>query len=116
MPYSPRKVSFLERECLREANRALRSSNSLSREQFLHLQIQTNSPFERIVLVLCGLAVGGGALWLFFAQDTLLGSGIFAAIALLIIIIGALGRRKTVESVFQGLDPAVSSAIFEALF
>lgn len=116
MPYSPRKAAYLEQQCLKEANRALRSSGGLSRDDLLHLRIQTCSPFERLFILACAVALGVLAAWLYYAKGEKIGGVVSAGLSVILLLVAFLGRKATVESVFKALDVQITSRILDALF
>ena len=115
MAYSPRKLEYIERECLKEANRAMRSGE-LSKDAFLQIRIQTCSPLERIVVSLGAVFAIGLAAWLYFAKEATIAAIVFSVLGLLLFVVAAFGRRSTVSSVFRVIDTQVSVRILDALF
>ena len=115
MAYSPRKLEFLERECLKEANRAMRSGK-MSKEAFLKLRIQTYSPLERLVVLVGAIIAGGFAAWLFLVKDSAIVAAIFVVLSLFLLLIAAFGRHSTVVSVLHAIDTRITMQILDAIF
>ena len=115
MAYSPRKLGYIERECLKEANRAMRTGD-LSKEAFLQIRIQTCSPLERLIVLLGAVTSIAFASWLYFAKESTIAAIVLCALSLLLFVVSAFGKRSTVGSVFRVIDAQISLRILDALF
>jgi hypothetical protein len=119
--YREHRKRFLERAALREARKALRrsSSGSFTKDDMLHLRIQTLEPWLRILVIIIGL-VCWGAIWL-ITHDA--GTDINIWVLLLLGFLGlffvgtgVFGWKKTVEEVLGMLGEAVISNLLDSLF
>jgi len=109
MKTSERRARFLERQCF------ARAKHAKSRDDFLQLQVQTCTPFERALVFVAGLVFGGVAVWAYFAE-AIVPASIFGAFAAVLIFVGLRGRKRSVDSAFHGLDAAITNGILDALF
>lgn len=109
MRFSDRRARFLAQQCFSRAR------GGRSREDFLRQRVQVSTPFERIVVAGGGLLLGTLAVWAFLAAQTVL-AVLLGVMGGILLIVGARGRRRTVEVVFRGLDGAITERILDALF
>lgn len=109
--------AFLEQAARKAAaqERARRHQARWTVAELKHLKLQTVEPWKRVILGGAGLATVGGGAWAIHADVDWLGIILIVA-GLLLISAALIGRRRTVEAVFESIDVVdLFSGIFDAI-
>ena len=98
------------------ARKKLRKRAPATRKEASHVKIQLWAPWQR--LLVAGLSFVCLVLSIHFYESSLLLASIFGLLFVICLIIAIIGRRKTIDSIIDGLDfpGEIVSSIFDGLF
>jgi hypothetical protein len=108
---------YLEKAALKEAQKALAKNGreSLNPESFARLRIQTVEPWKRLSLAFTSLLMIGAGVYLLSTGDFWPGV-IVISLGLGVLALAVFGSRKTIGSVFDGVDLiSLAAETFDAL-
>jgi uncharacterized membrane protein HdeD (DUF308 family) len=111
-----KRAQQVEKTALKAAQKAVHRhpGQPLSRDELLQLRIQSVPTWKRVVLVCLG--VGLFVLGALLVPDPSTAGGVsLCVIGLAILLIGILGRRRTVESCLNELGSGLADGVVEAV-
>lgn len=96
---------YLEQVALREAQKAFdkNTPDSLSRDSFGRLHIQTVEPWKRILLAVIGLPLLGTGIALICTGSFWAGV-VLGVIGIGVLALAVLGRKKTIDAALDSVD------------
>ncbi len=100
----------------RKARKKLKKRLPKTRREASDIKIQLWAPWQR--LLIAGLSFVWLGLSIHFYESSLLLASIFGLLFVGFLIVAIIGRRKTIDSIIEGLDLPVDlvSSIFDGLF
>jgi len=110
-----KKTDYIIYNGRRELSRRLIVTGALSRDDLGDLTIQTVQPWKRLLGALFGAGLLLFGIWLFTAEFSHWIACLFLLVGLFVVIASLLGRKKTLDSILQGMDGAASDTIIDMI-
>lgn len=110
-----RKINKTQQKRIVRASRKAASRAGVNdRASVRKIRVQVVPLWKRWFIVGLGLLILGAAIYSY--QHSLAGAIVLAIISLIVILLGAFGRKKSIDEVLDGVDSALSNQILDKIF